>query len=71
MQNVATRMKRINWACEVDVSNANDYMTRSSQKVKNFHNFSKTMDVEYTSFLDEQRHALARRKQDVSFWKKV
>ena len=68
MQNVATKIKLGNGANEVDVTNAHDYRTSLIKIVKDVHTFSKKMDVEYTSFLEEHEHALARAKQEVAFW---
>ena len=71
MQNIATNMKLGNGANEVDVTNAYDYRNSLSHKVKNVHTFSKKKDVEFTLFLEEHEHALARAKQEVDFWKQV
>ena len=51
----------------MDVTNAHDYRTSLILNVKDVHTFSKKMDVEYTSFLEEHEHALARAKQEVAF----
>ena len=53
-------MKLYNGANEVNVINAHNYRTSLSQIVKDIHTFSKKMDVEYTSFLEEHEHALTR-----------
>ena len=60
-------MKLGNGDNEVDVKNAHDYRPSLSQIVKDVHTFSEVMDVEYTSFLEENEHALARAKQEVAF----
>ena len=67
MQNVATKMKLGNGANEVDVTNSQDYRTSLIQLVKYPHIFSKQMDEEYTFFLEEHEHTLAREKQEVAF----
>ena len=51
----------------MDLTNAYDYRTSLSQIVKDVHTFSKNIDVEYTSFLEEH-HVLARSKKEVAFW---
>ena len=60
MQNVATKMKLGNGANELDVTNTHNYRTSLSQIVKYVHTFPKKVDVEYTSFLEEHEHALAK-----------
>ena len=70
-QNISTKMKLYNGANEGNVINAHNYRTSLSQIVKDIHTFSKKMDVEYTSFLEEPEHACTRAKQEVVFWKQV
>ena len=60
-------MKLGNGTNEVDVTNARNYRTSLSQIVKDVHTFSKKMDVEYTLWLEEYEHAIARAKQEVDF----
>ena len=60
-------MKLGNGANEVDVNKAHDYRTSLIQIVKDVHTFSKKMDGEYTSFLEEHKHALMGAKQEVAF----
>ena len=67
MQNVATEVKLGNGTNEVYVTNTHNYRTSLSQIVKYVHTFPKKLDVEYTSFLEEHEHALARAKQEVAF----
>ena len=69
MQNVATKMNLGNGANEVDVTNTHDYRTSLIQIVKYVHTFSKKVDAEYTSFLEEHEHALAIAKQEVVFFR--
>ena len=51
-------MKLYNGANEVNVINAHNYRTSLSQIVKDIHTFSKKMDVEYTSFLEEHKNSI-------------
>ena len=67
MQNVATEMKLGNGSNEVDVTNTHYYRTSLIQIVKYVHTFPQKVDVEYTSFLEEYEHDLARAKQEVAF----
>ena len=65
-------MKLGNGVNDVDVPNTHYHKTSLSQIVKNVYNFSqKKKDVEYTSFLEERAHTLARVKHEVTFWEKV
>ena len=49
------------------MNNTLEYRNNFSQNINDVHTFSKEMDLEYTSFLDENEHALVRTKQEVSF----
>ena len=62
-------MKLGNGANEVDVTNAQDYRTSLNQIIKDINIFTKTIDVEYTSFQKEHGHTLTRAKHEVVFWK--
>ena len=68
-QNISTKMKLYNGANEGNVINAHNYRTSLSQIVKDIHTFSKKMDVEYTSSIEQYENDLARAKQEVAFLK--
>ena len=51
-------MKLDNGANVVNATNAHNYSTSLSHIIKDIHNFSKKLDVGYSLFLEEHKHAL-------------
>ena len=62
MQKVVTNMKPGNRAIDVKVNNTRINRTSVIKIAKDVHTFQKKKGLEYTFFLEEHKHALARAK---------